>query len=240
MIALRENRPAEAKTHFARPACATALPARCYVEYAKLETDNAKATTALLKAAGINPKSSMAFALLAARRVIPVQKRLAHWKLAAERCPRNPAYWQHLAEAYAPITTTMAPPRRGYLASSPPRARSTPTACTPRVWPSSRASRCRRSPRSAARPAGEARDIARLKVKRSVTLEQEYSDGKSAEDLKTMHLVDDPKTPQGRRHAQSGGCLAGVASTTDHCHRRSRSRGLSMRPRSSPSPARAT
>ena len=73
--------------------------ARCYIEYAKLETDNAKASTALLKAAGINPKLDEPFALLAARDTDPA-KRLAHWKLAAERNPRNADYWQHLAEAY--------------------------------------------------------------------------------------------------------------------------------------------
>jgi hypothetical protein len=53
----------------------------------------------LLKAAGINPKLDEPFALLAARDTDP-QKRLAHWKAAAERNPRNPAYWKALAECY--------------------------------------------------------------------------------------------------------------------------------------------
>ncbi len=89
LIALREHRPAEAKTHFADAMRDGSTSARCYIEYAKLETDNAKATTALLKAAGINPKLDEPFALLAERDTDP-EKRLAHWKLAAERNPRNP------------------------------------------------------------------------------------------------------------------------------------------------------
>jgi tetratricopeptide (TPR) repeat protein len=73
--------------------------ARCYIEYAKLEPDNAKAEQALLKAAGINPKLDEPFALLARRDTDPA-RRLAHWKAAAERNPRNAAYWQALGECY--------------------------------------------------------------------------------------------------------------------------------------------
>ena len=73
--------------------------ARCYLEYAKLETDNTKASDALLRAAGINPKLDEPFALLAERDT-DSQKRLAHWKAAAERNPRNPSYWRALAECY--------------------------------------------------------------------------------------------------------------------------------------------
>jgi hypothetical protein len=39
------------------------------------------------------------FALMAQRDTDP-RKRLAHWKAAAERNPRNASYWQSLAEAY--------------------------------------------------------------------------------------------------------------------------------------------
>ena len=99
LLALREHRSAEAKTHFADAMRDGSSSARCYIEYAKLEPDNDKASTALLKAAGINPKLDEPFALLAARDTDP-RKRLAHWKLAAERNPRNPDYWQHLAERY--------------------------------------------------------------------------------------------------------------------------------------------
>ena len=85
--------------HFAASIEAASASARCYIEYAKLEPDDAKAMQALLRAAGINPKLDEPFALMARRDTDP-QKRLAHWKAAAERNPRDPSYWQALAECY--------------------------------------------------------------------------------------------------------------------------------------------
>jgi hypothetical protein len=99
LLALRAHNNAEALGHFAAAIQAGSSSARCYIEYARLEPDNQKATQALLKAAGINPKLDEPFALLAERDTDP-QKRLAHWKAAAERNPRNPAYWKALAECY--------------------------------------------------------------------------------------------------------------------------------------------
>ncbi len=99
ILALRDHRTDEARKHFAAAMAANSSSARCYIEYAKLETDNDKATQALLKAAGINSKLDEPFALMAARDTDPAKRR-AHWKAAAERNPRNAAYWQSLAEAY--------------------------------------------------------------------------------------------------------------------------------------------
>jgi hypothetical protein len=99
LLALRDRRSDEARRHFAAAMEAGSGSARCYIEYAKLEPDNEKATTALLKAAGINSKLDEPFALMAKRDTDP-RKRLAHWKAAAERNPRNAAYWQALADAY--------------------------------------------------------------------------------------------------------------------------------------------
>ena len=99
ILALRDKHPDEAKRHFAASMAAGSTSARCYMEYAKLEPDNQKATEALLHAAGINSKLDEPFALLAARDTDPA-KRLAHLKAAAERDPRNAAYWKALAEAY--------------------------------------------------------------------------------------------------------------------------------------------
>jgi hypothetical protein len=99
LLALRDRRPDDARRHFSAAMDAASTSARCYIEYAKLEPDNAKATQALLRAAGINPKLDEPFALMAARDTDPV-KRTAHWKAAAERNPRNPAYWKALAECY--------------------------------------------------------------------------------------------------------------------------------------------
>ena len=99
LLALRDHNQDEAREHFTACAQAGSKSARCYIEYAKLEPDNDKATQALLRAAGINSKLDEPFALMAARDTDPA-KRLAHWKAAAERNPRNSAYWQSLAEAY--------------------------------------------------------------------------------------------------------------------------------------------
>jgi hypothetical protein len=99
ILALRDKRTDQAKTHFSACMAAASTSARCYIEYAKLEPDNEKATEALLHAAGINSKLDEPFALMAARDTDPA-KRLAHWKAAAERDPRNATYWQALAEGY--------------------------------------------------------------------------------------------------------------------------------------------
>ncbi|HUI78558.1 MAG TPA: hypothetical protein VLY24_11585 [Bryobacteraceae bacterium] len=99
ILELREKHADEAKRHFAASVAAGSTSVRCYIEYAKLEPDNEKATQALLHAAGINSKLDEPFALLAARDTDPA-KRLAHLKAAAERDPRNASYWQALAEGY--------------------------------------------------------------------------------------------------------------------------------------------
>ena len=99
LLALAGHRTDEARRHFAASIEASSASARCYIEYAKLEPDDAKAMQALLRAAGINPKLDEPFALMAGRDT-DTQKRLAHWKAAAERNPRDPSYWQALAECY--------------------------------------------------------------------------------------------------------------------------------------------
>jgi hypothetical protein len=99
ILALRDQKKDDARQHFAAAMGAGSKSARCYIEYAKVEPDNEKADQALLRAAGINPKLDEPFALMAARDTDPL-KRLAHWKAAAERNPRNAAYWQGLAESY--------------------------------------------------------------------------------------------------------------------------------------------
>ena len=96
---LADRHPEDARGYFAAAIKAGSCSARCYIEYAKLEPDDAKASDALLHAAGINPKLEEPFVLLAQRDTDPA-KRTAHWKAAAERNPRNPANWKALAECY--------------------------------------------------------------------------------------------------------------------------------------------
>ena len=99
LLALRDHKNDEARRHFAASSQAGSTSARAFIEYAKLEPDNEKATQALLRAAGINPKLEEPFVLMA-QRDTDQRKRTAHWKAATERNPRNPAYWQALADCY--------------------------------------------------------------------------------------------------------------------------------------------
>jgi hypothetical protein len=99
LITLREGKKEEARGYFAAAVAAGSSSARAYIEYARLEPDNEKANTALLKAAGINPKLDEPFVLMARRDTDP-RRRLAHWKAATERNPREPSYWQALAECH--------------------------------------------------------------------------------------------------------------------------------------------
>ncbi len=99
LLALRAQHPEEAHKYFADAITAGSTSARCFIEYAKLEPDDAKARDALLKAVGINGKLDEPFALMAKRDTDP-RMRVMHWKSAAERDPRNPEYWRSLAETY--------------------------------------------------------------------------------------------------------------------------------------------
>jgi hypothetical protein len=99
LLALRDGAKDEARQHFSLAIEAGTHNARCFIEYARLEPDNEKARQALLKAAGINPKLDEPFAMMARRDTDP-RLRLAHWKAAAERNPREVSYWKELADAY--------------------------------------------------------------------------------------------------------------------------------------------
>jgi tetratricopeptide (TPR) repeat protein len=99
ILALRAHQNEEARRHFRAAMDASSSSARCYIEYAKLEPDNGKAFDALRKAAGLNPKLDEPLALMAERDTDP-KLRLVHWRDAAARNPRNPAYWKALAECY--------------------------------------------------------------------------------------------------------------------------------------------
>jgi hypothetical protein len=99
LLALRDHQNDQARDHFATSMQAGSTSARCYIEYAKLEPDNERAAQALLRAAGINSKLEEPFVLMAQRDTDP-RKRLAHWKAATERNPREPSYWKALADCY--------------------------------------------------------------------------------------------------------------------------------------------
>ena len=99
MLALREKQTDEARQDFASAMEAGAKSPECYIEYARLEPHNAKATAALTQAVKINPKLAEPHFLLAQRESDP-PKRIQELKLAAKLDPRNLEYWQTLAQAY--------------------------------------------------------------------------------------------------------------------------------------------
>ncbi|MEX2264105.1 MAG: hypothetical protein WD696_19280 [Bryobacteraceae bacterium] len=72
---------------------------RAYLEYARLETDDAKAVAALDVAVKRNPNFAEAHFLMA-RRLADPHRRLAHLRNAARIAARREDYWSALAEAY--------------------------------------------------------------------------------------------------------------------------------------------
>jgi tetratricopeptide (TPR) repeat protein len=99
MLALRGKQTEEARTDFASAMQAGAKSAECFMEYARLEPDNAKALAALERAVKINPKLGEPHFLMAQRQT-ESPKRIQELKLAAKLDPRNLTYWEALAQAY--------------------------------------------------------------------------------------------------------------------------------------------
>lgn len=99
MLALRDRQTDEARKDFSAAMEAGAKSAACYIEYARLEADNAKAITALERATKINAKLAEPHFLLAQRHT-ELPKRIQELKEAARLDARNLGYWQALAEAY--------------------------------------------------------------------------------------------------------------------------------------------
>ncbi len=99
ILALRANRKDDARKDFSAAIEAGAKSARCYMEYARLESDSGKAMAALEKAAKMNPKLGEPHFLMAQRET-ESPKRIQQLKQASKLEPRNTAYWQALAEAY--------------------------------------------------------------------------------------------------------------------------------------------
>jgi hypothetical protein len=197
LLALRDHHNPEAKEHFAAAMAAGSVSPRCYIEYAKLEPDNAKASQALLKAAGINPKLDEIFALLAQRDTDP-DKRLAHWKAAADRNPRNPAYWQSLADCYVADHNYDGAAKAftsGEQAATDPATRDRMhhqrVAVEDQRLEYEEAERRRKAEE-------DARDLARLKDQARAevhALEAKYNDGKLPPDQKVVPWWEGPKPP---------------------------------------------
>lgn len=99
MLALADHQTGEARTDFEAAMAAGAKSPSSYMEYARLETDDAKAMAALEHAERINPKLAEPHFLMAGHETDPL-KRIQELKLAAKLDARKLDYWQALAEAY--------------------------------------------------------------------------------------------------------------------------------------------
>jgi hypothetical protein len=195
LLSLRDGAKDEARGHFSRAMEAATNSPRCYIEYAKLEPDYEKARQALLKAAGINPKLDEPFALMARRDTDP-RLRLAHWKAAAERNPREPSYWQELANAYLAdhnYTEAAKAWKQGEQAATDPAVRDRMRAARVAIEQQRLDYEAEEKRRAAEE---EARDLERLKSEARAevkALEAKYNKGVPKSDAPVVPWWDGPK-----------------------------------------------
>ena len=201
LLALSEHRPDEARRHFSAAMAAGSSSARCYIEYAKLEPDNAKAEQALLRAASVNPKLDEPYALLAARDTDPA-KRAEHWKAAAQRNPRNPAYWKALAECYLALHNYAEASKAwsaGEQAATDPAERERMRQARMAIEQQRLDYEASEKQRQADEDARELVQLKQQAVARVHALEGEYSDGSSKSAEKPVPWWNGPK-PGGKIH----------------------------------------
>ena len=98
IMALRDKQNDEARRDFLESTNAGTPSARSYIEYARLEPDNAKALAALNKALKLNPKLAEGYTLIGRRQTDPIKK-IQYLEKAAQLSPRDVARWEDLAQA---------------------------------------------------------------------------------------------------------------------------------------------
>jgi len=98
MMALADKQQDEARHNFDQAITAGTPSPRSYLEYARLELDNAKALAALSKALKLNPRLAETYALMGRRQTDGV-KRIQYLEKAAQLAPRDAARWEEMAKA---------------------------------------------------------------------------------------------------------------------------------------------
>lgn len=98
LLALRDKRQDDARQNFAEAIAAGTPSPRSYLEYSRLEPDNAKALAALEKALKLNPKLAETYALMG-RRQTESARRIQYLEKAAQLDPRSAARWEEMAKA---------------------------------------------------------------------------------------------------------------------------------------------
>jgi tetratricopeptide (TPR) repeat protein len=98
LMALADKQQDEARRNFSEAITAGTPSPRSYLEYARLEPDNAKALAALDKALKLNPKLAETYALMGRRQTDGV-KRIQYLEKAAQLAPRDAGRWEEMAKA---------------------------------------------------------------------------------------------------------------------------------------------
>jgi hypothetical protein len=98
IMALGDKQQEEARRYFAEAINAGTPSPRSYLEYARLEPDNAKALGALEKALKLNPKLAETYALMGRRQTDNI-KRIQYLEKAAQLDARNAGRWEEMAKA---------------------------------------------------------------------------------------------------------------------------------------------
>jgi hypothetical protein len=98
LIALTQNQTDAALREFSAAVAANSTGARAWLEYARLESNGAKAQAALEKAAQLNPRWGEPWFAMAGR-ATDVKSKIESLKNATRIEPRNRVYWRALAEA---------------------------------------------------------------------------------------------------------------------------------------------
>jgi len=98
ILALSDKQQDEARRYFEEAINAGTPSPRSYLEYARLESDNAKALAALEKALKLNPKLAETYALIGRRQTDNV-KRIQYLEKAAQLDARNAGRWEEMAKA---------------------------------------------------------------------------------------------------------------------------------------------
>lgn len=98
MMALRAHQDEEARRDLLASINAGKPSASSYIEYARLEPDNAKALDALDKALKLNPKAADGYTLMGRRQTDGVKK-IQFLEKAAQLAPRDAFRWEELAKA---------------------------------------------------------------------------------------------------------------------------------------------
>ncbi len=99
LLALKSNDSAAAREHLSRAIESGSKNPAVFLDYARLESDTAKAETALEKAIELDPNLAEAHFLQG--EISPIAaKKIAEWNMATKLAPRNAGYWEALAKLY--------------------------------------------------------------------------------------------------------------------------------------------